>query len=212
MASPSTALRMYATGLLVGSMFLSGFAQADDDLPVAEPIAVAIPVARVTDHSGRPLSVSVTLMSETVLAGTLTDTRELTMKTSFGDATIPLSEVAGIRLASADDSMTTVVMLNGDAITGATDIRQLIVETEWGTATINGNSVASIMLVPGLNWNSMAGLNGKRWTLVDAKKAAAPATTITTQLQQVDQSSVNYQNNVRYPNGSYGQPQTYRSR
>ena len=211
MASPFTALRVYATGLLVGSMIFSGLAKADDDLPVAEPVTMAIPIARAVDTSGRPLSVSITLISETVLAGTLTDTRELIMKTSFGDATIPLTEVAGIRLASSDDAMTTVVMLNGDAITGATDIRQLIVETEWGTATINGNSVASIMLVPGLSWNSMAGLNGKRWTLVDAKKAAAvvpkPAGS-----QVIDQSSVNIQSNVRYPNGSYGQPQAYRSR
>jgi hypothetical protein len=213
MASPFTAFRKYAAGLLVGGMIFSGMARADEDLPIAEPVAMAVPVARPVDTSGRPLSVSVTLLSETVLAGTLTDTRELVMKTSFGDATIPLSEVAGIRLASSDDAMTTVVMLNGDAITGATDIRQLIVETEWGTATINGTSVASVMFVPGLSWNSMAGLNGKRWTLVDAKKAAAAAPAPKpVAAQGIEQTPVNMQNNVRYPNGSYGQPQTYRSR
>ncbi|MGV3486672.1 MAG: hypothetical protein ACO1RT_19800 [Planctomycetaceae bacterium] len=209
MQNSSTAFRIYAAGLLAGSLFFSGMAKADD-LPIAEPIAEAVaePTVRSIESSARPLSISVTLISETVLTGTLTDTRELTMKTSFGDAVIPLSEVAGIRLATSDDAMTTIVMLNGDAITGATDIRQLVVETEWGTATINGNSVSSILFVPGLNWNSLAGLSGKRWTLVDAKKVEPPAPGQAAN----GQVPANMQNNVRYPSGAYGQPQVYRSR
>ena len=165
-------------------------------------------MARAVESSGRPLSVSVTLLNESILGGALMDTRELSVKKSFGDATIPLSEVAGIRLATAEDAMTTVVMLNGDAITGATDIQQLVVETEWGTATIHGTSVGSVTFVPELKWNSLAGLNEKRWTLIDAKKAEPPAPVAT----PMAETPVNLQNNVRYPNGTYGQPQVYRIR
>ena len=199
----STAFRISLASLMLCGVTFTGFANADeDDVPVAEPVAeeqTAQPEVSSGPTAARPLSVSVKLLSETVLAGTLTDTREIVMKTSFGDATIPLSEVAGIRLASSDDAMTTVVMLNGDAITGATDIRELVVETEWGTATINGTSVSSILFVPGLTWNSQAGLNGKRWTLIDAKVAAPPA--------PAEPQPVTIQNGIRYQNGvTYGQP------
>lgn len=133
----------------------------------AKPISPAKPTAR-------PLSVTVGLVSTNEIEGTLTDTTQLQMQTSFGTASIPLSEVAGIRFASANDATTTVVMLNGDSITGATDIKLITVETEWGTASINGPSIASIMFVPGLKWNPQSGLNGKRWSLSDEKPATPP--------------------------------------
>jgi hypothetical protein len=201
----STALRISFASLLLCGIAFTGIASADDeDVPVAEPVAEetqAPPEASPAPAAARPLSVTVTLLSDTVLAGTLTDTREVVMKTSFGDATIPLSEVAGIRFASSEDAMTTVVMLNGDAITGATDIQKLIVETEWGTATINGTSVGSVLFVPGLSWNSQAGLNGKRWTLVDTKIAAPPAQPVPTVQPGTIQNGVRFQNGV-----PFGQP------
>lgn len=123
----------------------------------------------------RPLSVTVGLVSTNEIEGTLTDTTQLQMQTSFGTASIPLSEVAGIRFASTNDATTTVVMLNGDSITGATDVKLITVETEWGTASINGPSISSIMFVPGLKWNPQSGLNGKRWSLIDEKGSEPPA-------------------------------------
>ena len=225
MSPQSHVFRSRLASLLVGAARLAGVASADD-VPVAQPVPLAVAVAEpVAKPSARPLSITVTLLSNTVLSGTLTDTREVNMKTSFGEAIIPLSEVAGIRLASTDDSMTTVVMLNGDSITGATDIQKLIVETEWGTATINGTSVGSVLFVPGLTWNSLTGLNGKRWSLVDVKKDASPApnptSTIGTSSPQIFDSSgrlidssgrIIDQSGTRFPNGSFSQPQVIRSR
>ncbi len=141
----------------------------------AKPIAPAKATPTTATTSVRPLSVTVGLVSDNEIEGTLTDTTQLQMQTSFGTASIPLSEVAGIRFASANDATTTVVMLNGDSITGATDVKLITVETEWGTASINGPSVASIMFVPGLTWNPQSGLNGKRWSLSDQKSETSPA-------------------------------------
>jgi hypothetical protein len=118
----------------------------------------------------RPLSVTVDLITNTKIVGTLTDTTTLEMKTSFGSASIPLSEVAGIRFADADEPTTAVVLLNGDVLTGATDVKLVTVETEWGSASINGQSILSILLVPGLNWQTEVGINGKRWNLVNSEK------------------------------------------
>lgn len=163
------------------------------------------PVARkvVGEPKVRPLSVTVDLVSETKIAGTLTDTTQLDMQTSFGSVPIPLSEVAGIKFASADDPSTTVVMLNGDSITGATDVKLITVETEWGTATINGVSIASILFVPGLSWNSQSGLNGNRWNLAEQKKEAPPAAPPTTRPQPVQQSGRPVQSGQIYQGGNF---------
>lgn len=164
--------------------------------PKAQPVAkaVAVPKAKPAAKSSssqshtmravpqaRPLVVTVDLLSGTKISGTLTDANSLEIRTSFGAANMPLSEVAGIRFATADDPTTTVAMHNGDSITGATDVKIVTVETEWGTATINGQSVQSILFVPNVTWNSLAGLSGKRWSLTSVKKdppkqpaAAAP--------------------------------------
>ena len=143
--------------------------QSSTAVSKAKPVARAVASATKV----RPLSVSIDLISTTKLEGTLTDTTTLEMRTSFGTASIPLSEVAGIKFASADNASTTVVMLNGDSITGATDVKLVTVETEWGMATINGPNIASIMFVPGLAWSPSNGLNGKRWSLINSKSSSA---------------------------------------
>lgn len=161
--------------------------------PKAQPVAAvpkAMPAAKSSSSKShtmravpqaRPLVVTVDLLSGTKISGTLTDATSLEIRTSFGAADMPLSEVSGIRFATSDDPTTTVAMHNGDSITGATDVKIVTVETEWGTATINGQSVQSILFVPNVTWNSLAGLTGKRWSLVGVKKnppkqpaAAAP--------------------------------------
>jgi hypothetical protein len=143
----------------------------------AEPAAAAEPAKTpVATPAVRPLSANVELTRGNPIEGTLTDTTQLQMKTSFGAIEIPLSEVAGVRFATAEEATTTVVMLNGDSVTGATNVERMTVETEWGVAQINGSAIAGILLVPNLEWTSYAGLNGKRWSLVEKKPAAAAAT------------------------------------
>ena len=164
-----------------------------------EPIAVAAPVAKeeskdakpgeakadlakaaeptsVSDKRVRPLTVSIQLLrSDLVITGALTDSTMLALRTAFGEASIPLSEVAGVRFPSGQDTSTTLVMLNGDSITGASDVKSVTVETEWGSAKINGENISSMLFVPGLEWQSAKGLNGNRWGLTEAK--AKPAGT-----------------------------------
>jgi hypothetical protein len=139
-------------------------------------VANATPSEASKAKALRPLTVATELLGETKITGTLVDSSALQMKTSFGEAQIPLTEIAGVRFATGDETSTTVVMLNGDSITGATDTKFLTVETEWGTAKINGTSLVSMLFVPGLQWESSNGLNGKRWSLVEAKPTLTPPT------------------------------------
>lgn len=144
---------------------------------VAKPAtAVAAPKAAPAKATKavRALSVTVEIVGGTSIRGTLVDSSELPMRTSFGQANIPLAEVAGIKLASQDNATTTVVMHNGDSITGATNLPSLVVETEWGKADITGSSISSILFAQGLTWTSDSGLNGTRWTLAEKKAAPKP--------------------------------------
>ncbi len=108
-----------------------------------------------SDKRVRPLTVSVQLLrSDLVITGALTDSTLMGLRTAFGEASIPLSEVAGVRFPSGQDTSTTLVMLNGDSITGASDVKTITVETEWGVAKVNGENISSMMFVPGLEWQA----------------------------------------------------------
>lgn len=148
----------------------------------------------------RPLTVSASLTDRSIITGTLLDSTSVAIKTAFGEATLPLSEVAGIRFPAADDTSTTVVMLNGDSITGATDLKFIEVETTWGSAKINGQNIASMLFVPGLAWDATEGLGGRRWVL---KEKTAPTTQQPAPVQTASGSRPVPANN---PNAYQGRP------
>jgi hypothetical protein len=102
------------------------------------------------------------------------------MKTSFGTTNLPLSTVAGIKMAQEGNAVTTVVLHNGDNLTGAVQLDLVVIQTEWGRAEINGNHIASILFTPGLKWASETGLNGMRWRLTaeEPPKATPAAPTL----------------------------------
>lgn len=133
----------------------------------ATATAVRVPAASVPKMG--PLTVTVDMLGGQKITGTWTDITELPFKGAVGEVKVLLSQIAGIKLASADDPSTTIVFKNGDTITGATDLQSVSVDTEWGSAKINGSSITSLVLLPDLKWNASVGLNGKRWSLVDSK-------------------------------------------
>lgn len=152
---------------------VGNYAAAQEEATI-EVIAAAEPVEDESQATAtpavRPLTVATGLTDDTTITGTLMDSTSLNIKTAFGVASIPLSEVAGIRFPAADDASTTVVMLNGDSITGATDLKFVSVETTWGSAKINGQNIATMLFVPGLAWQSATNLGGKRWMLVETAR------------------------------------------
>ena len=104
-----------------------------------------------------------------ILNGVLLDTNNLIVETAFGPASIPLVEVLGIRLSRSATEITTVVLHNGDMITGQVNIRTLMIRTNWGKSEVNGSNLASIFFRKGLAWKSLDLLAGPRWTLVEVE-------------------------------------------
>src|SRR6478736_2285793 len=168
---------------------LTGVSPAQDTTPTAVPTAVPVSATPTTSSSSstsrsstvisrklQPQSVTISLLDGMKLQGELTEVDQWSMKTSFGTTNLPLSTVAGMRMAQEGSAMTTVVLHNGDNLTGAVQLDQVVIQTEWGRAEINGNHIASILFTPGLKWSSETGLNGMRWKLVaDEPGRATPA-------------------------------------
>ena len=162
--------RLFLLGTLVSIGENASILVAQDNEATAT--VVRTPAASVTKMA--PLTVTVELIGGQKITGTLTEVTMLPIRTAFGEASVPLTEVAGVKLATAEDTSTTVIMKNGDSITGATDLKTVSVDTEWGSAKINGSSITSLLLLPDLKWNASIGLSGKRWSLVDGKTTAQP--------------------------------------
>ena len=110
-----------------------------------------------------------------VLNGELLDVEDLKLQTAFGVAAIPKEEILAIRLAREVGDFTTVVLHNGDMITGDVEIGSLMVLTRWGRSEVNGSSLASIFFREGLTWKKLKLLAGERWTVEEAiEDAPAP--------------------------------------
>jgi hypothetical protein len=128
-------------------------------------------------EAARPMSISVKLSNGSMISGALLNTTELPLKTSFGTVNIPLSVVAGFKMAQKGSPTTTVILHNGDSITGATRLLELTIETEWGKAIVDSPNVSSILFTPGVRWESQKDLSGTRWRLVAADGTKSSVTT-----------------------------------
>ena len=146
-----------------------GLASHSSILSAQEATATVVRVPAASATKMGPLTVTVELIGGQKITGALTDSTKLPIRTVFGAAEPDYSEIAGVKLASAEDTSTTVIFKNGDSVTGATDLKTVSVDTEWGSAKINGSSIASILFLPDMKWTSSMGMSGKRWSLVDSK-------------------------------------------
>lgn len=138
-----------------------------------EAVAQVVGVPATSIPKTGPITATVDLLGGQKINGTLTEATLLPVRLTFGEVQISYADIAGIKLASPEDPSTTIILKNGDSITGATDLKSLSVDTEWGNASIKGSSIVSILFLPDLKWNATMALNGKRWSLVDTKSSPA---------------------------------------
>lgn len=158
------------------ALFSCSILSAQDVLPIAEPESRL----RAADAKpqGQPLPVVIELLDDVRdLNGSLLDTNDLEVTTAFGVAKMPLDEVLGIRMARDESDTTTIVLHNGDIITGRVDIKNLLVQTSWGKSEVNGNNLASIFFDQGLSWKGLKLLAGEKWTLEKAEELAPSPST-----------------------------------
>lgn len=114
-------------------------------------------------------SMKLTLKNKLVLEGSPVEVEAIKMNSLFGEATIPLHTIAGIRFAQSANEQTTVVLLNGDALTGEINLSDVKFVSEWGEAKVNVGYIISIVFRPDLQWSSVKTPNGTRFRLTTSQ-------------------------------------------
>ena len=108
------------------------------------------------------------------MAGTPVELDAIKMDSLFGEATIPLDTIAGIRFGKQAGEQTTVVLLNGDSLTGEISLDEIKFVAEWGEATVFTGHIDSIVFRSDLAWSSVSTPNGPRWRLTKIQRNLNP--------------------------------------
>jgi len=110
-----------------------------------------------------------------LMAGNLTDFDSLSMKTKFGDVTIPTNQVAGIRFQIDNQNSAVAVLTNGDTITGVPTIPAIELETDWGQADIETEFIQALTTSANSRFFQETGDFGVRWSLRTGNSVAPGA-------------------------------------
>ena len=108
------------------------------------------------------------------MAGTVEGLTEFQLTTSIGEITVPMDQVAGIKMHTTNDDKAVVVLNNGDAITGIPSISNIELMTDWGKAEIEPEFIESITSTSGAKFRQDSSNFGPRWNL-DTGKSLAPS-------------------------------------
>ncbi|MCA9184082.1 MAG: hypothetical protein R3E01_28675 [Pirellulaceae bacterium] len=113
------------------------------------------------------------LRTDLALEGTLVELETVKLNAIFGEVAVPTHAIVGIHFGETGKEPTTVIMRNGDTLTGQLGVSEIKIVSEWGQSTVNTSSIKSIVLGSDMQWSQSTSLDGQRWTLV---KGTAPNT------------------------------------
>jgi hypothetical protein len=131
-------------------------------------------VPEVKDSDGNPMEiVFVKLDDMDNMAGGIEALTKVEMKTSFGNVTIPMEQLAGLRLHLDEDDTAIAVLTNGDSVTGIPALPEIKLITDWGQADIETKHIRSLTMTPGSRFRQESSDFGPRWIL-DTGNSLAP--------------------------------------
>ena len=96
----------------------------------------------LAQDDGRVFYVKVTKGTE--LSGQIIGITEFKVTTGFGEVSIPVEKVEGIKMDSDGKGSAVIAFTNGDMVTGKIDMSDLQLKTNWGKAHINSAAIDSI--------------------------------------------------------------------
>ena len=136
-----------------------------------------VPTPAVEADDMKSGTMQVSLKEGLKMTGTPVELEAIKINSLFGEASIPLHTIAGIRFAQQSNEQTTVVLLNGDALTGEISLTEVKFVCDWGEAKVHAGHIDSIVFRPDLAWSSVSTPNGPRWRLTKVQQGVnqAPA-------------------------------------
>ena len=79
------------------------------------------------------------------LTGSIVDLASLKVDTEFGEVSIPMAKVDGIKMHADAKDNSIIAFKNGDLVTGRIVLEVVKLKTEWGTAHINTSKIQTVM-------------------------------------------------------------------
>ena len=80
----------------------------------------------------------------TELAGQIVGIESFKVTTGFGEVSIPVEKIDGIKMDSDGQGSAVIAFTNGDMVTGTIELSDLQLKTNWGTAHIKSEAINSI--------------------------------------------------------------------
>ena len=89
--------------------------------------------------------VYVSIDGNDVLQGAIVELSDLKVQTAFGEVSIPMTKVDGVKMHSDAKDNAVIAFKNGDLVTGKVVLKVIKLKTEWGTAHVNTEKVETVM-------------------------------------------------------------------
>jgi len=107
------------------------------------------------------------------LTGAAIDLESIKFRAEFGEVTIPMAKVAGIKLHVNADDGAVIALKNGDLVTGKLALDTVSLKTAWGKAHVKLDQIETIMSDSGSRFFAESNSGKKGWRFTSG---AAPAT------------------------------------
>lgn len=124
------------------------------------------------------------------LKGTPLELESIKMTSIIGEIDIPLHTIAGVKFPEKTGEPHTVVLHNGDSLTGDVQLNAVKIVSAWGEASVNSSELTHLVFGDDLRWTKDTSSNNGRWRLsrvttpppgTRSTSAARPTTTSQTQ-------------------------------
>lgn len=99
------------------------------------------------------------------IAGDLDSLESITLKCNFGEVTLPMDQIAGIKMHTDENNSAVVILNDGDSITGVPELPTLTLMTDWGKAEVLPEAIQSITTTANSKFARSNTDFGTRWIL-----------------------------------------------
>ena len=165
--------RLLAAGLtLVVLVALSAVDSVAQDRSDSKKSPPKVPGKRTVVTSDG--SMSLKLKKGLDLKGTPLELESVKMTSIIGEIDIPLHTIAGIKFPEKSGNSHTVVLHNGDSLTGDVQLSTVKIVSPWGEASVNASELTYLVFGDDLRWTNDTSTGTGRWRL--SRAAATPPT------------------------------------
>ena len=146
-------------------------------VPVDDPAPVDPDASPMAQPKPKPDGrITVNLKDGSCLIGRPKELSTIKFKAKFGEISVPLKSVDGVRCASTDepsptnDGRVTLAFKNGDMLSGELELNELELESTWGKTTVAVEHISSIITSVG----DKVWVHHDRWRLLRKVECVAP--------------------------------------